>query len=365
MFGKKQVTAGDVLKVLATVQEPELHRDLVSLGMVEDLKVDGSVVSFTVVLTTPACPLKKMIEDECREAVMRIPGVEEVRVNLTSRVPSGRRKEKAMIPGVRNVVAVGSGKGGVGKSTVSVGLALALAETGASVGLLDADIWGPNIPQMLGVDVPPSQNGQKIVPAVGHGVKMVSMAFFVDESTPVIWRGPMVGKMVEQLLNDVEWGELDYLVVDLPPGTGDASLTLAQAIPLSGLVVVATPQDVALADASKAVSMFQRLNVPILGMVENMSYFLCPHCNQRTDIFGHGGAAEMAEEIGTPLLGEIPLDPVIRTGGDSGRPVLVDNPESPLAAVFREIGSRLAAAVSVRNLQEERVKTKAEPSRSR
>jgi ATP-binding protein involved in chromosome partitioning len=365
VFGKKQVTADDVLKVLGTVQEPELHRDLVTLGMVEGLKVDGSVVSFTVVLTTPACPLKKRIESECREAVMKIPGVEEVKVNFSSRVPIGRRKEKTMIPGIRNVVAVGSGKGGVGKSTVSVGLALALAETGAKVGLLDADIWGPNIPQMLGVDTPPSQNGQKIVPAMGHGVKMVSMAFFLDESTPVIWRGPMVGKMVEQLLNDVEWGELDYLVVDLPPGTGDASLTLAQAIPLSGLVVVATPQDVALADASKAISMFQRLNVPILGMVENMSYFLCPHCNERTDIFGHGGAAEMAQKIGTPLLGEIPLDPAIRAGGDTGRPVLVVDPESPLAGIFREIGGRLAATISVRNLQSDPTEMQAEPSRSR
>lgn len=360
MFGNRQVTADDVLKVLGTVQEPELHRDLVSLGMIEDLKVDGPVVSFTVVLTTPACPLRKRIESECRDAVMTIPGVKEVRVNFSSRVSTGRKREKAMIPGIRNVVAVGSGKGGVGKSTVSVGLALALSETGAKVGLLDADIWGPNIPQMLGVETPPRQNGQKIVPAESNGVKMISMAFFLDETTPVIWRGPMVGKMVEQLLNDVEWGELDYLVVDLPPGTGDASLTLAQSIPLSGLVVVATPQEVALADASKAISMFQRLNVPILGMVENMSYFLCPHCNERTDIFGHGGAAAMAERVGIPLLGEIPLDPAIRAGGDIGQPVLVVAPESPLATVFREIGGKLAAAISVQNLNPNRDEEKAD-----
>lgn len=360
MFGNRQVTADDVLKVLGTVQEPELHRDLVSLSMIEDLKVDGPVVSFTVVLTTPACPLRKRIESECRDAVMTIPGVKEVRVNFSSRVSTGRKREKAMIPGIRNVVAVGSGKGGVGKSTVSVGLALALSETGAKVGLLDADIWGPNIPQMLGVETPPRKNGQKIVPAESNGVKMISMAFFLDETTPVIWRGPMVGKMVEQLLNDVEWGELDYLVVDLPPGTGDASLTLAQSIPLSGLVVVATPQEVALADASKAISMFQRLNVPILGMVENMSYFLCPHCNERTDIFGHGGAAAMAEKVGIPLLGEIPLDPAIRAGGDIGQPVLVVAPESPLATVFREIGGKLAAAISVQNLNPNRDEEKAD-----
>ncbi|MHB8990705.1 MAG: P-loop NTPase [Chloroflexota bacterium] len=267
LFGKKAITQEDVLKVLGTVQEPELHRDLVSLGMVEDVKIEGSMVSFTVVLTTPACPLKSRIEQEAREAVMRLPGVQEVKVKLSSRVRSAHR-EKAMIPGVRNVIAVGSGKGGVGKSTVSVGLALALAESGARVGLLDADIWGPNIPQMMGVQTPPHQNGDKILPALSHGVRMISMGFFVDESTPVIWRGPMVGKMVEQLLTDVEWGELDYLVVDLPPGTGDASLTLAQAIPLSGLVVVVTPQQVAVADALKALSMFRQLNVPILGIVE-------------------------------------------------------------------------------------------------
>lgn len=351
MFGKKVVTQEDVLKVLGTVQEPELHRDLVSLGMVEDLRVEGSRVNFTVVLTTPACPLKSQIEREAREAVMALPGVEQVQIKLSSRVPTGRAREKAMIPGVRNVIAVGSGKGGVGKSTVSVGLALALAESGAKVGLLDADIWGPNIPQMLGVQTPPRQSGGKILPALTHGVRMISMGFFVDESTPIIWRGPMVGKMVEQLLTDVEWGELDYLVVDLPPGTGDASLTLAQAIPLSGLVVVATPQEVALADASKALAMFQQLNVPILGIVENMSYFLCPHCSERTEIFGHGGAHRMAEEHGVPLLGELPLDPVIRAGGDVGQPILVVAPESPISESFRGIAGQLAARISVLGLK--------------
>ncbi len=346
MFGKKDVTKEDVLKVLGTVQEPELHRDLVSLGMVEDLQVEGSSVGFTVVLTTPACPLKSEIERQAREAVMAIPGVKEVQVKLTSRVRTAQR-EKAMIPGVRNVIAVGSGKGGVGKSTVSVGLALALAESGAKVGLLDADVWGPNIPQMLGVQTPPQQDGNKILPALSHEVKMISMGFFVDEGTPVIWRGPMVGKMVEQLLTDVDWGELDYLVVDLPPGTGDASLTLAQAIPLSGLVVVVTPQEVAVADALKAVSMFERLNVPILGIVENMSYFLCPHCNERTDIFGQGGARRIAEKHDVPLLGELPLDPAVRAGGDTGQPILVVAPQSPVSEAFRKMAGRVAARVSM------------------
>ncbi len=346
MFGKKDVTKEDVLKVLGTVQDPELRRDLVSLGMVEDLQVEGSKVRFSVVLTTPACPLKSEIEREAREAVMAIPGVTEVQVKLTSRVHAAQQ-EKPMIPRVRNVIAVGSGKGGVGKSTVSVGLALALAESGAKVGLLDADIWGPNIPQMLGVQAPPQQNGNKITPAVSYGVKMISMGFFVDEGTPVIWRGPMVAKMVEQLLSDVDWGELDYLVVDLPPGTGDASLTLAQSIPLSGLVAVVTPQEVAVADAMKAVAMFKQLNVPILGIVENMSYFLCPHCNERTDIFGQGGAQRMAEQHGVPLLGELPLDPAVRAGGDMGRPVLIAEPESPVSEAMRKVAGQVAARVSV------------------
>lgn len=346
LFGKKAITREDVLKALSTVQDPELRRDLVSLGMVEEIQIEGSKVSFSVVLTTPACPLRGQIEREAREAVMKLPGVQEVSIRLASRVRAPHR-QKAVIPEVRNVIAVGSGKGGVGKSTISVGLALALAESGARVGLLDADIWGPNIPQMMGVQSPPQQNGDRIIPALSHGVKMISMGFFVDESTPVIWRGPMVGKMVEQLLTDVEWGELDYLVVDLPPGTGDASLTLAQAIPLSGLVVVVTPQQVAVADALKALSMFRRLNVPILGIVENMSYFVCSHCNERTSIFGEGGARRMAEENGVPLLGELPLDPKVRAGGDLGKPILIVDPHSPASESLREIAGRLAARISV------------------
>lgn len=353
MLGSKAVTKEDVLKALGAVQDPELHRDLVSLGMVEDIEVDGSAVSFAIVLTTPACPLKRQIEAAAREAVAAIPGVENVRIQITSRVRTGQTKSNEMISGVRNIIAVGSGKGGVGKSTVSVGLALALAECGAKVGLLDADIWGPNIPQMLEIQAPPRTEDKRLIPAVGHGIKVISMDFFVDASTPVVWRGPLVGKMVQQFLSDVDWGELDYLVVDLPPGTGDASLTLAQSIPLTGLVVVVTPQGVALADAVKALSMFKRMEVPILGVVENMSYFLCPHCNERTDIFGHGGAREMAEELEIPFLGEIPLDPVIRAGGDVGQPVLVVDPESPLSRAFRDIAGQVAARVSLENLKQE------------
>ena len=350
VFGNnKSVSREEVLHALESVQDPELRRDLVSLGMVENVEIRGPKVSFTVALTTPACPLRSQIEQDARSAVLALPGIESVDIKWSSRVPSGVRQKEA-IPGIKNVIAVGSGKGGVGKSTVSVGLAITLAETGAKVGLLDADIWGPNIPQMMGVQVPPHQSGQKIVPGLSYGVKMISMGFFVTADQAVVWRGPMVGKMVTQLLTDVEWGELDYLIVDLPPGTGDASLSLAQAIPLAGLVVVATPQEVALADAAKAIGMFEHLEVPILGVVENMSYFFCPHCHERTDIFGHGGAKKLADDHGVPLLGEIPLEPAVRAGGDVGQPVMVQDPTSPVAAAFREIAGLMAARVSVLDL---------------
>lgn len=355
VFGmRKSVTREAVLGALGKVQEPELRRDLVSLGMIEDLVIEGARVAFTIVLTTPACPLKSQIEREATEAVQAIPGVEDVKINLISRVRQAAPMEQATIPGVKSVIAVGSGKGGVGKSTVSVGLSIALAQAGAKVGLLDADVWGPNIPQMLGVQYPPRQSDGRIIPAQSYDVKMISTGFFITDATPVIWRGPMVGKMVRQLLSDVDWGELDYLVVDLPPGTGDASLTLAQAIPLSGLVLVATPQDVALADAGKALAMFRQLNVPIIGIVENMSYFVCSGCNERHDIFGHGGAARMAEREGIDLLGEMPLDPAIRSGGDIGQPILVKDPQSRQSEAFREIAGRVAAKVSVMSFERER-----------
>ncbi len=353
MFGNnRSLSREEVLHALSAVQDPELHRDLVSLGMVQDVEIEGSRVSFTITLTTPACPLKTQIDEDARAAVMALRGVDSVEIKWSAKVPTGVR-QKAAIPGVKNVIAVGSGKGGVGKSTVSVGIAIALAETGAKVGLLDADVWGPNIPQMMGVQVPPGQNGQRLVPGLSHGVKMMSMAFFVTTQQAVIWRGPMVGKMVTQLLTDVDWGELDYLIVDLPPGTGDASLSLAQAIPLAGLVVVTTPQDVALADASKAIGLFKQLEVPILGVVENMSYFICPHCDERTDIFGNGGALRLAQDYGVPLLGEIPLDPAVRAGGDVGEPVVAEDPESRVTAAFRDIAGLLAARVSVVDLQPE------------
>lgn len=251
-----------------------------------------------------------------------------------------------LIPGVKHVIAVSSGKGGVGKSTVSVNLAVALALSGAKVGLLDADIYGPNIPMMMGVTKQPEQKDGKIVPAESHGVKLISMGFFVPEDTAVVWRGPMVHTAIQQLFRDVLWGELDYLLIDLPPGTGDAQLTLTQLVPLTGAITVTTPQEVALADVRKGMMMFQKVNVPLLGIVENMSYFLCGHCGERTEIFSHGGGERAAATVGIPFLGRIPIDPAIRDGGDSGNPIVVANPASPQSAAFREIAQKIVAAVT-------------------
>jgi ATP-binding protein involved in chromosome partitioning len=345
--GKPRVTEADVMKALSTVREPELGKDLVTLKMIEKLKVDGDTVSFTVILTTPACPLRHQMETESRVAVAKVPGVAKVNVSFESRVPHGRAQQgKQSIEGVRNVLAVASGKGGVGKSTVAVNLSVALAQTGANVGLLDADITGPNIPLMMGTYGDPVANGNKILPIEAHGVKVISIAFFVPPDQPVIWRGPMVGGAIQQFLRDVDWGELDYLVVDLPPGTGDASLSLAQLIPLAGALIVSTPQDVALLDASKSLAMFEKLEVPILGFVENMSYFVCSHCGERTEIFGFGGAEEAARRLDHPFLGRVPIDPEIRIGGDRGMPIVTSLPESPQSAAFRELASNVAARVS-------------------
>jgi ATP-binding protein involved in chromosome partitioning len=345
------VTEAEVLRALGTVKDPDLGRDLVSLGMIENVAIQGDRVSFTVVLTTPACPLKGKIEDDCRRAVLAVSGVREVAVKMDARVVSGRgMRGKQALPNVRNVVAVGSGKGGVGKTTVAVNLALALAESGAKVGVLDADVTGPNVPIMLGARGEPRARGNKIEPLVAYGVKVISIAFFVPDGTPVIWRGPMVGGAIQQFFNDVEWGDLDYLIVDLPPGTGDASLTLAQTIPLSGVVIVSTPQDVALLDAAKSLAMFQKLEAPILGIVENMSYFLCPHCGERIDVFGHGGAEKAAERLGVPFLGAIPLNPQIREGGDDGVPILRAQPASVESESFRQVASKVAARISILTL---------------
>lgn len=354
MFNTKNhngVTEEKVLQALSKVQEPELGRDLVTLKMVEDLKVENGNVSFTLILTTPACPLRGRIEGEAREAVVAIEGVHDVQIKMNSRVvPSRIKSQTQLLPGVSHTIAVAAGKGGVGKSTISVNLAVSLAQSGARVGLLDADVYGPNVPMMMGVEVPPSQEGTTLIPGESHGVKIMSTAFFLSSSQAAVWRGPMVGKMVQELLGTVNWGDLDYLVIDLPPGTGDASLTLCQAVPLSGAVIVSTPQDVALSDVSRGVEMFQKLKVPVIGLVENMSYFICPHCGDRTDIFGHGGELT-AKKLNLPFMGEIPLHPAIREGGDTGQPLVVMAPDSPQAQAFRRVSENVAARISVLNLK--------------
>ncbi len=350
----RQITQDQVLGALRRVIDPDFHKDLVTLGMIKSVVVDGPDVAFTVELTTPACPLKEEIERMCREEVGAIAGIGEIKIEMTAKVRANTGKgipTQQAIPGVKNIVAVASGKGGVGKSTVSANIACALAQMGAKVGLMDADIYGPSIPIIMGVeDKQPlvDEKKEKLLPIEQYGVKIISMGFLQPGGAAVIWRGPMVAKAVQQFLRDVEWGEIDYLIVDLPPGTGDAQLTLAQAIPLSGAVVVMTPQDLAAAVAVKAVSMFKRLDVPILGIVENMSYFLCPTCNSRHHVFSHGGGQQAAEALDVPFFGGIPLALDIGAEADEGTPSVVANPNGPYAQVFREVAERIAQAVSIR-----------------
>jgi ATP-binding protein involved in chromosome partitioning len=342
-----------VLQALSTVQDPDLGKDLVALGMIEALEIDQAAgrVTFTVALTTPACPVKEQLQEQCKNAVLALPGVREVEVTMTSRVrgraASPAATERKPIDGVAHVVAVGSGKGGVGKSTVAVNLAVALAQDGARVGLLDADVYGPNVPLMMGVRLQPYQKDGKILPIEAHGLKLMSMGFLVDPETPVIWRGPMLHGVMQNFTRDVAWGELDYLVIDLPPGTGDVQLSLVQQVALSGAVIVATPQQVALDDAVKAIAMFHKVEVPVLGLIENMSYFVCPSCDARHEVFAHGGAEAYAKSHGLPFLGAIPLMPAVRKAGDEGRPVLVSDPHGVEATAFREVARRLAARLSI------------------
>jgi len=346
------VTREDVLKALGTVQDPDLHRDLVSLGMIEDLTVDEGRAAFTLVLTTAACPLKDQIEGDCRAAVEKLPGIRAVEIRTTSRVrksaaPGAERKE---IPGVAHVLAIGSGKGGVGKSTVAANLAAALAQAGAKVGLLDGDIYGPNLPRMLGVHKQPSQRNGKIVPVEAWGLRFLSMGLLVSEGEAVVWRGPMLHGAIKSFLHDVDWGELDYLLVDLPPGTGDVHLSLVQQTHVAGAVVVTTPSAVAIEDGVKAVSMFEKLQVPILGVIENMSHFVCTHCGTRHDIFDTGKAEARFLALGVPYLGAIPLDPGVRSAGDEGRPVVLTDPQRETARALAEIAGHLARRVSIQTI---------------
>lgn len=343
-----------VMEVLGKVQEPELHKDLVSLNMIQDLQIDGGKVSFTIVLTTPACPLRTQIEKEAREAVNGLPGVSSVDIKMDSNVPNdGRQRGLLQLP-IKNAVAVASGKGGVGKSTVAVNIAVVLAQHGAQVGLLDADIYGPNIPTMMGVDHLPPPKDSKLLPAESYGVKMMSIGFLVKPNQPLIWRGPMLHSAIRQFLSDVFWGELDYLIIDLPPGTGDAGLSLAQSMPLSGGIIVTLPQQVSLDDARRGLEMFRELNVPVFGVVENMSYLELPD-GTRMDIFGSGGGQKLANESGVPFIGAVPMDPAVREGGDQGIPVVISKPDSPVARALIAVAEDLAAKVSVAAVQQSNV----------
>ncbi len=343
-----------ILDVLRPVQDPELQKSLVELNMIRNVQVDGGKVSFTLVLTTPACPLREFIVEDCQNAVKKLPGVETVEVEVTAETPQQKSlPDRQSVPGIKNIVAISSGKGGVGKSSVSVNIAVALAQTGAKVGLLDADIYGPNAPNMLGladskVMVKQGSKGEILEPAFNYGVKLVSMAFLIDPDQPVIWRGPMLNGIIRQFLYQVDWGELDYLIVDMPPGTGDAQLTLAQAVPMAGAVIVTTPQTVSLLDARRGLKMFQQLGVNILGIVENMSYFIPPDMPDKTyDLFGSGGGENTAKELQVPLLGCVPLEIALREGGDKGCPIVMSAPESSSAKALSEIAGQIAAKVSL------------------
>ena len=352
------VTVDQVLGSLKKVIDPELHKDIVSMGMIKDVIINERRVAFTLELTTPACPFNSEIEQDVRNAIANL-GIEDLNLKVTARVMEGRAiSMDELLPGVKNILAVASGKGGVGKTTVAVNLALVLSKTGAKVGLLDADVYGPSVPLMLGLKESPQVINNKIQPPIASGVKVISMGFFYEQSQQAgIYRGPIVSGIVKQFLTDVDWGDLDYLIIDLPPGTGDAPLTMAQTIPITGILIVTTPQDVAMNVAVKAVGMFNKLNVPIVGVIENMSYLLCPHCNEQIHIFGKGGGQRVSEQFNIPFIGEIPLHSHIMEGSDRGKPITICEPESVQSHAFSNVAKTVAGRISViaaeMNAQEE------------
>ncbi|MBP1657557.1 MAG: Mrp [Bacteroidetes bacterium] len=345
------ITRDRVLEALKVVRDPDLHKDIVSLGFVKTVHIDGDAVGVDIELTTPACPVRDELKQAAVYAIRSmVPGVKTVSVEMSSRVTQHDHRQKTtVLPGVKNTIAVASGKGGVGKSTVSVNLAVALAKEGARVGLVDADVYGPSIPLMMGITGRPAIHNQRLQPLENHGVKVMSIGFLVDPMQAVIWRGPMASGAVKQFMTDVDWGELDYLIFDLPPGTGDIQLTLVQTIPLTGAVIVTTPQDISLADARKGYVMFEKVQVPVLGLIENMSYYVCRHCGQREEIFDNGGGRRAAEELGVPFLGEIPIYTSIRVSGDAGKPAVLDTTPNGPAEMIMRIARNMAAQVSIRN----------------
>ena len=357
------ITPEQVLSALRTVEDPDLKRDLVSLGFIKQLTIRDGRVAFAIELTTPACPVRELMKEQAASAVKAIPGVSQVDITMTSQVrssiappgPAGAGQSAGvLLPTIKNVIPIASGKGGVGKSTVSANLAHALARTGAKVGLMDADVYGPSIPAILGITAQPEADEQnRMIPIERNGLKVMSMGFFMKPDEAVVWRGPMLHKTVQQFLGGVLWGELDYLLVDMPPGTGDVQLSLCQAIPITGAVMVSTPQDVALNVAQKAIAMFKKLNAPILGIIENMSEYVCAHCGARDEIFGTGGARAIAERLGIPFLGAIPLATPIRVSADAGKPIVLAQPGSPSAKAFIAAAEQLAAQVSIRGMQGE------------
>jgi len=344
-----QVEPAQVLDALKVVRDPDLNRDIVSLGFVKELKIDGERVAFTIELTTPACPVKDQMRDQARAAVMQLPGVRAVDVQMSARVREavGADGPRQLVPGVKNVIAVGAGKGGVGKTTVAVNLAVALAKCGSRVGIVDGDIYGPNVPIMLGLRTQLTTDGQKIIPAEKYGLQVISMGFLTGDDAPIIWRGPMLHGALQQFFREVRWNDLDYLVIDLPPGTGDVSLSLSQTVPVAGAIVVTTPQQVSLADSRRAIAMYKKLNIPPLGIIENMSYFACTNCGHEADIFGHGGGEAMAAELGIPFVGRIPIYQPIREGSDAGVPLMISEPDCPAARAFMAAAERTAAQVSI------------------
>lgn len=345
------LSESSILEALRVVQDPDLHRDIVTLGFVKNIRISGGAVAFDVELTTPACPVKDLLREQARAAVAGLPGVTQVDIQMTSQVRAVGRPEagRAAVDGVKNIIAVGAGKGGVGKTTVAVNLAVALAKAGSRVALLDGDMYGPNIPIMLGFEKGRrlEQDGDKILPAEAYGIQAVSMGFLTQDDAPVIWRGPMLHGAIQQFFRDVKWSDVDYLIVDMPPGTGDVALSLSQTVPVAGAVVVTTPQTVSVADTRRAVKMYQKLNIPVIGLIENMSHFVCGGCGKEADIFGKGGGEALATELGIPFLGRIPLAEPVRTGGDAGAPVVVSLPESPAAHALSSAAERVAQQVSI------------------